>query len=53
MTAILAMASGGALGAVARYVSAGWVQNPTDGFFPWGTFPTLEKARVVLYRSEP
>ena len=38
MTALLAVASGGALGAVARYLGAGWVQSLTGGFFPWGTF---------------
>lgn len=38
MTALLAVAAGGAVGAVARYLAAGWVQNLTGGFFPWGTF---------------
>lgn len=38
MTAILAVASGGALGAVGRYLASGWVQDLTGGFFPWGTF---------------
>jgi CrcB protein len=38
MTAILAVASGGALGAVARYLAQGWVQDLSGGFFPWGTF---------------
>jgi CrcB protein len=37
VTALLAVASGGALGAVARYLASGWVQNLTGGFFPWGT----------------
>lgn len=38
MTVLLAVASGGALGAVARYAATGWVQDLTGGFFPWGTF---------------
>lgn len=38
MTALVAVASGGALGAVARYLAQGWVQDLTGGFFPWGTF---------------
>lgn len=38
MNALLAVAAGGALGAVARYLGAGWVQDLTGGFFPWGTF---------------
>lgn len=33
----LAVASGGALGALARYVASGWVQSVTGDFFPWGT----------------
>lgn len=38
MTALLAVAAGGAMGAAARYVAQGWVQDLTGGFFPWGTF---------------
>lgn len=38
MTTLLAVASGGAFGAVARYLASGWVQDWTGGFFPWGTF---------------
>ncbi len=34
---LLVVASGGALGAVARYLASGWVQDWTRGFFPWGT----------------
>ena len=33
----LAVAAGGALGAVARYGMAGLVQRLTGGAFPWGT----------------
>lgn len=34
---ILVVATGGALGAVARYLTTGWVQGLTGDFFPWGT----------------
>ena len=34
---ILAIAAGGALGAVLRYVLAGWVQQIGGTRFPWGT----------------
>lgn len=37
MTAVVAIAVGGALGAVARYVGTGWIQEATGGTFPWGT----------------
>jgi CrcB protein len=56
---------GGAAGAISRYVSSGWVQTLTGGFFPWGTMAVnllgsallgfamvwQERARVILYRS--
>lgn len=32
------IAIGGAAGAVSRYLIGGWVQELTDGRFPWGTF---------------
>ena len=38
MSSILVVAAGGAVGAVARYVAGGWVQDFSGGFFPWGTF---------------
>lgn len=38
MIPLVAVASGGAFGAVARYLASGWVQDLTGGFFPWGTF---------------
>jgi len=28
---------GGALGAMSRYLTSGWVQTLSDSFFPWGT----------------
>lgn len=36
MTLVL-LAAGGALGAVARYLVQGWVQDLAGGRFPWGT----------------
>ncbi len=38
MNSILVVAAGGAVGAVARYVAGGWVQDLSGGFFPWSTF---------------
>lgn len=37
MTTVVAIALGGALGAVARYLGTGWIQGATGGAFPWGT----------------
>lgn len=37
MTPLLAVAGGGAIGAVARYLMAGAVQRTIGGAFPWGT----------------
>jgi CrcB protein len=34
---LLVIGLGGALGAVSRYLTSGWVQTLTGGFFPWGT----------------
>ena len=34
---LLVVALGGALGAVARYLAGGWVQQMAGGSFPWGT----------------
>ena len=28
---------GGALGAISRYLTSGWVQSVSNSFFPWGT----------------
>lgn len=38
MKMVLAIAAGGALGAVARHVFAAHVMRWTDGGFPWGIF---------------
>lgn len=37
MRLLLAVALGGALGAVARHAASSWVQAATGGVFPWGT----------------
>jgi CrcB protein len=34
---VFAVAMGGALGAVSRYVVSGWIQDASASFFPWGT----------------
>ena len=34
---IIAIAFGGAIGAVLQYFLGGWVQQMTDSLFPWGT----------------
>ncbi len=34
---VLAVAFGGAFGAVARYLASGWIQDASGSFFPWGT----------------
>lgn len=34
---LLVIGLGGALGAVSRYLTSGWVQTVTGSFFPWGT----------------
>lgn len=48
MTALVAVASGGALGAVARYLATGWVQDLTGSFFPWGTFVVNAVGSLLL-----
>ena len=39
---------GGALGAIARYLASGWVQNMTGGFFPWGTMAVNIAGSLLL-----
>lgn len=34
---LFVVAAGGALGAVGRYLSTGWIQGLSGDFFPWGT----------------
>ena len=48
MIALLVVASGGALGAVARYLTSGWVQDLAGGFFPWGTFAVNAAGSLIL-----
>ncbi|MEQ8602644.1 MAG: fluoride efflux transporter CrcB [Marivibrio sp.] len=38
MTQLLAIALGGALGALGRHYAAGWVTGALGGGFPWGIF---------------
>ena len=45
---LLVVASGGALGAVSRYLASGWVQQLAGGFFPWGTFAVNVAGSLLL-----
>ena len=45
---LLAVAGGGALGAVARWVATGWVQNASGSLFPWGTLAVNVGGALVL-----
>ncbi|MCP4644272.1 MAG: fluoride efflux transporter CrcB [bacterium] len=38
MVKLLMVATGGAVGAVLRYLVSGWTQKLTGGSLPWGTF---------------
>lgn len=38
MPVVLAIAVGGALGALARYGVDGWIERHTESLFPWATF---------------
>ena len=48
MTTLLAVALGGALGAVSRYLASGWLQDLANGFFPWGTLGVNVAGSFVL-----
>lgn len=48
MSALLVVGVGGALGAVARYLASGWVQEMAGGFFPWGTFAVNATGSLLL-----
>lgn len=45
---IVAIALGGALGAVSRYLVGGWVQTMIEGAFPWGTFAVNVLGSLIL-----
>ena len=45
---LLVVGLGGAFGAVSRYVTSGWIQGQTDGFFPWGTLAVNVIGSVIL-----
>lgn len=45
---LLVIGLGGALGAVSRYVTSGWVQTLSGGFFPWGTFAVNVAGSLLL-----
>ena len=45
---VLAVALGGAAGAVARYWVGGWVQTLSGGLFPWGTLAVNLAGSLVL-----
>jgi CrcB protein len=45
---LIAIALGGALGAVSRYLVGGWVQTMAGGGFPWGTFTVNVLGSLVL-----
>ena len=50
MSPLLAVAGGGALGAVARYLMAGAVQRAAGGAFPWGTL-TVNVFGALSFRA--
>jgi len=45
---LLAIAAGGAMGAMGRYLATGWVQGLTGGFYPWGTLAVNVAGSVAL-----
>lgn len=45
---LLVVAGGGALGAVARWLATGWVQDVTGEFFPWGTLAVNVAGSLLL-----
>jgi len=48
MTGLLAVAGGGAAGAVARWLVSGWVQNASGSLFPWGTVAVNMAGALLL-----
>jgi len=45
---VLAVAAGGAIGAVLRYLLSGWVQGVGGARFPWGTLAVNVAGSFVL-----
>jgi CrcB protein len=48
LTRILAVAAGGALGAVTRYLASGWVARSAQSVFPFGTLAVNVTGALVL-----
>lgn len=45
---VVAVALGGALGAVSRYLLGGWIQSMSGGSFPWGTWTVNVLGSLLL-----
>lgn len=45
---VVAVALGGALGAVSRYLLGSWVQSMSGGSFPWGTWTVNVLGSLLL-----
>lgn len=45
---VVAVAVGGALGAVSRYLLGSWVQSMSGGSFPWGTWTVNVLGSLLL-----
>ena len=48
VTGLLAVAGGGAAGAVARWLASGWVQDASGTLFPWGTLAVNVAGALTL-----
>ncbi|MSR36605.1 MAG: fluoride efflux transporter CrcB [Gemmatimonadetes bacterium] len=48
MATVLGVAAGGALGAVARFVVGGWIQQLARSGFPWGTLAINVSGSLAL-----
>lgn len=45
---VVAVALGGALGAVSRYLLGSWIQSMSGGSFPWGTWTVNVLGSLLL-----
>lgn len=45
---VLLVAAGGALGAAARYLLGGWIQNWLGSSFPWGTLVINVSGSLII-----